>query len=61
VTAHARLMADAALADTPLTHASSSMLIAVSGAGMTVAEISRRIPKTPQMGAFEFNRDAVTA
>jgi DNA-binding MarR family transcriptional regulator len=49
VTAYALLMADAALAGTPLTHASSSMLIAVSQVpGMTVAEISRRIPKTPQ-------------
>lgn len=49
VTAYAFLMADAALADTPLTHASSSMLIAVSKEpGMTVAEISRRIPKTQQ-------------
>lgn len=49
VTAHALLMADAALAGTPLTHASSSMLIGVSREpGMTVADISRRIAKTPQ-------------
>lgn len=49
VTAYAHLLGDAALADTPLTHASSSMLIAVlDEPGMTVAEISRRIPKTQQ-------------
>jgi DNA-binding MarR family transcriptional regulator len=40
---------DAALDGTPLTVASSSMLIGVlEEPGMTVAEISRRIPKTQQ-------------
>jgi DNA-binding MarR family transcriptional regulator len=49
VTAHTHLMGEAALAGTPLTVASSSMLIAVlEEPGMTVAEISRRIPKTQQ-------------
>jgi DNA-binding MarR family transcriptional regulator len=49
VTAYTHLMGEEALADTPLTVASSSMLIAVlEEPGMTVAEISRRIPKTQQ-------------
>jgi DNA-binding MarR family transcriptional regulator len=49
VTAYTHLMGEAALAGTPLTVASSSMLIAViEEPGMTVAEISRRIPKTQQ-------------
>jgi len=49
VTAYAHLMGEAALADTPLTVASSSMLISVlEEPGMTVAEISRRIPKAQQ-------------
>lgn len=49
VTAYTHLMGEAALADTPLTVASSSMLITVlEEPGMTVAEISRRIPKAPQ-------------
>ena len=42
-------MGEAALAGTPLTVAASSMLIAVlEDPGMTVAEISRRIPKAQQ-------------
>src|ERR1035438_8557584 len=46
VTAYTHLMGEAALADTPLTVAASSMLIAVlEEPGMTVAEISRRIPQ----------------
>jgi DNA-binding MarR family transcriptional regulator len=49
VTAYTHLMGEAALAGTPLTVASSSMLIAVlEEPGMTVADISRRIPKTQQ-------------
>jgi DNA-binding MarR family transcriptional regulator len=49
VTAHTHLMGEAALAGTPLTVASCSMLIAVlEQPGITVAEISRRIPKTQQ-------------
>src|ERR1017187_9202408 len=49
VTAYTHLMGEAALADTPLTVAASSMLIAVlEEPGMTVAEISRRIPKAQQ-------------
>jgi DNA-binding MarR family transcriptional regulator len=49
VTAYTHLMGEDALADTPLTVASSSMLITVlEEPGMTVAEISRRIPKTQQ-------------
>jgi DNA-binding MarR family transcriptional regulator len=49
VTAYTHLMGEAALAGTPLTVASSTMLIAVlEEPGMTVAEISRRIPKTQQ-------------
>jgi DNA-binding MarR family transcriptional regulator len=49
VTAYTHLMGEEALAGTPLTVASSSMLIAVlEEPGMTVAEISRRIPKTQQ-------------
>jgi DNA-binding MarR family transcriptional regulator len=49
VTAYTHLMGEAALADTPLTVASSSMLVAVlEEPGMTVAGISRRIPKTQQ-------------
>jgi DNA-binding MarR family transcriptional regulator len=49
VTAYTHLMGEEALAGTPLTVASSSMLIAVlEEPGMTVADISRRIPKTQQ-------------
>jgi DNA-binding MarR family transcriptional regulator len=49
VAAYAHLMGEDALAGTPLTVASSSMLIAVlEEPGMTVAGISRRIPKTQQ-------------
>jgi DNA-binding MarR family transcriptional regulator len=49
VTAYTHLMGEAALADSPLTVAASSMLIIVfEEPGMTVAEISRRIPKTQQ-------------
>ena len=49
VTAYTHLMGGEALAGTPLTVASSSMLIAVlEEPGMTVAEFSRRIPKTQQ-------------
>ena len=49
VTAYTHLMGEGALADTPLTVAASSMLIAVlEEPGMTVAEISRRIPKAQQ-------------
>jgi DNA-binding MarR family transcriptional regulator len=49
VTAYTHLMGEEALAGMPLTVASSSMLIAVlEEPGMTVAEISRRIPKTQQ-------------
>jgi DNA-binding MarR family transcriptional regulator len=49
VTAYTHLMGEAALAGTPLTVAASSMLIAVyDDPGMTVAEISRRIPKAQQ-------------
>jgi DNA-binding MarR family transcriptional regulator len=49
VTAYTHLMGEAALADSPLTVAASSMLIIVfEDPGMTVAEISRRIPKTQQ-------------
>ena len=49
VTAYTHLMGEAALADSPLTVAASSMLIIVfDEPGMTVAEISRRIPKTQQ-------------
>jgi DNA-binding MarR family transcriptional regulator len=49
VTAYTHLMGEAAFAGTPLTVASGSMLTAVlEEPGMTVAEISRRIPKTQQ-------------
>jgi len=49
VTAYTQLIGEASLAGTPLTVASSSMLTAVLfEPGMTVAEISRRIPKTQQ-------------
>jgi DNA-binding MarR family transcriptional regulator len=49
VTAYSHLMGEAALAGTPLTAASSSMLIAVlEEPGLTVAEFSRRMPKTQQ-------------
>lgn len=49
VTAYTHLMAESALADTPLTVASSSMLISVlREPGITVAEFARRIPKTQQ-------------
>jgi hypothetical protein len=44
VTAHTHLMGEAALAGTPLTVASSSMLIALlEEPEMTVAEISREV------------------
>jgi DNA-binding MarR family transcriptional regulator len=49
VAAYTHLMSEAVLADTPLTVASSSMLISVlREPGMTVAEFSRRIPKSQQ-------------
>jgi DNA-binding MarR family transcriptional regulator len=49
VAAYTHLLGEAAFAGTPLTVASSSMLIAVvEEPGMTVAEFSRRIPKTQQ-------------
>lgn len=46
---YVKLMGEAALADTPLSLLSSRMLAAVLGEpGITVAEVSRRIPKTQQ-------------
>jgi DNA-binding MarR family transcriptional regulator len=49
VTAYTHLISEAALADTPLTVSSSSMLLTVAEQpGSTVADISRRIPKTQQ-------------
>jgi DNA-binding MarR family transcriptional regulator len=49
VTAYAELMGEAMLAGTPLTLPSSGMLQTVAGEpGITVAEISRRLPKTQQ-------------
>ncbi|HEY2195692.1 MAG TPA: MarR family winged helix-turn-helix transcriptional regulator [Actinomycetospora sp.] len=49
VTAYTHLLNEAALADTPLTVSSSGMLLTVADQpGTTVAEISRRIPKTQQ-------------
>jgi DNA-binding MarR family transcriptional regulator len=49
VAAYTHVMGEAAFAGTSLTVASSSMLIAVvEEPGMTVAEFSRRIPKTQQ-------------
>jgi DNA-binding MarR family transcriptional regulator len=49
VTAYAELMGEAMLADTPLTLPSSGMLQTVAAEpGITVAEISRRLPKTQQ-------------
>lgn len=49
VAARAHLLAEDALADTPLTPASASLLTAIVGEpGMSVADISRRIPKTQQ-------------
>jgi len=48
-TVFVKLIGEAALADTPLSLLSSRMLAAVVGEpGITVAEISRRIPKTQQ-------------
>ena len=49
VAAYTHLMGEEAFADTSLTVASGSMLIAVlEQPGLTVAEFSRRIPKTQQ-------------
>lgn len=49
VSTYVGLMGEAALADTPLTLPSSGMLAAVlAEPGITVAEISRRMPKTQQ-------------
>jgi DNA-binding MarR family transcriptional regulator len=49
VAAYAHLMGEETFAGTPLTVASGSMLIAVlDQPGLTVAEFSRRIPKTQQ-------------
>jgi DNA-binding MarR family transcriptional regulator len=49
VTTYVELMGEAALADTPLTLPSSGMLASILGEpGITVAEMSRRIPKTQQ-------------
>jgi DNA-binding MarR family transcriptional regulator len=49
VAAYAHLIGEEAFAGTPLTVASGSMLIAVlEQPGLTVAEFSRRIPKTQQ-------------
>jgi DNA-binding MarR family transcriptional regulator len=48
-TTYVELMGEAALADTPLTLASSGMLAAVlAEPGITVAEMARRMPKTQQ-------------
>jgi DNA-binding MarR family transcriptional regulator len=48
-TTYVELMGEAALVDTPLTLASSGMLATVLGQpGITVAEMSRRMPKTQQ-------------
>ncbi len=49
VASYTHLMGEDTFADTPLTVASGSMLIAVmEQPGLTVAEFSRRIPKTQQ-------------
>jgi DNA-binding MarR family transcriptional regulator len=49
VTTYAELMGEAALADTPLTLPSSGMLAYIDAEpGITVAELSRRLPKTQQ-------------
>jgi DNA-binding MarR family transcriptional regulator len=49
VTAYAELMGEAMLAGTPLTLPSSGMLQTVADEpGITVAEVSRRLPKTQQ-------------
>jgi DNA-binding MarR family transcriptional regulator len=49
VASYSHLMGEDAFAGTPLTAASGSMLIAVlEQPGLTVAEFSRRIPKTQQ-------------
>jgi DNA-binding MarR family transcriptional regulator len=49
VASYSHLMGEEAFAGTPLTAASGSMLIAVlEQPGLTVAEFSRRIPKTQQ-------------
>jgi DNA-binding MarR family transcriptional regulator len=49
VTTYVELMGEAMLADIPLTLPSSGMLATVLGEpGITVAEMSRRIPKTQQ-------------
>jgi DNA-binding MarR family transcriptional regulator len=48
-TTYVELMGEAALADTPLTLASSGMLAGVlAEPGITVAEMARRMPKTQQ-------------
>jgi len=49
VAAYTHLMGEETFAGTPLTVASGSMLVAISEQpGLTVAEFSRRIPKTQQ-------------
>jgi DNA-binding MarR family transcriptional regulator len=49
VTTYAELIGEAALADTPLTLPSSGLLAYIDNEpGITVAEMSRRIPKTQQ-------------
>src|SRR5579875_1926886 len=49
VTTYAILLEEETLADTPLTVASSKLLQSVScEPGITVAELARRIPKSPQ-------------
>jgi DNA-binding MarR family transcriptional regulator len=49
VTTYAELIGELALAETPLTLPSSGMLVSVlAEPGITVAEMSRRIPKTQQ-------------
>jgi DNA-binding MarR family transcriptional regulator len=49
VSTYVELMGEAALADTPLTLPSSGMLVGVAAEpGITIAEISRRIPKSQQ-------------
>jgi DNA-binding MarR family transcriptional regulator len=49
VSTYVELMGEAALADTPLTLASSGMLAAVlAEPGITIAEMARRMPKTQQ-------------
>ena len=49
VATYSEMMGEAALAETPLSMSSSGMLQAVRGEpGITVAEMSRRMPKTQQ-------------